>query len=105
MNGPPSPGRQRPAKANSGSCASPIPNHTLRLLPTSPVHSQKRVTGTRQRRSELPNAERQNGLDRLRTLVTGRPRAAAGPGKPQVIVSSLSPRPSLRRSTGAALPG
>ena len=49
-------------------------------------------------------AERQNGLSRLRTLVTGRPLAAAGPGNPQLIISSARPSPE-RRSTGACWPG
>jgi hypothetical protein len=47
-----------------------------------------------QRRSGLAMAERQNGLSRLRTLVTGRPLAAAGPGNPQLIISSARPSPS-----------
>ena len=108
MKGAPSPGRQMPAKANNGSSASCSPNHTfdLRLVTGSgsAVHSQKLVTGTRHRRSGLSSADRQNTLSRLRTLVTGRPLAAAGPGKPQVIVSSFNPPPSFRRSTGAVWP-
>jgi hypothetical protein len=40
----------------------------------------------RQRQSGRPGADRQNGLERLRTFVTGA-RPAAGGGKPHVIVS------------------
>jgi len=51
------------------------------------------------------SADRQNELAKLRTLVTGRPLVAAGPGKPQVIRSSESPPVAFRRRTGAGLPG
>ena len=68
-------------------------------------HRRSGTTGTMQRRSTLPSADRQKGLSRLRTLVTGLPLAAAGPGKPHVIASIVNAPPSLRRSTGAALPG
>ena len=85
MKGPPSPGRQMPAKAKSGCCSSVSPNHTLVLRPTFPVHSQKVVTGTMQRRAGSVSALRQNALFRLRTLVTGRPPADLRPGKPHCI--------------------
>ena len=39
--------------------------------------------------------------DNARALVTGRDPAAAGPGKPHFIISSLRPPLSFRRSTGA----
>src|SRR5688572_17731180 len=99
-----SPGRHSPAKANNGPASSFKPNHTLALRLVSgsgsAVHSQKLVTGTRQRRSGAFRAPRQNGLARLRTLVIGRAPAACGPGKPQRIISSRIAPPSSRRSTG-----
>ena len=49
MRGSSSVGRQRPAKVNGASSA--MPNHTSLFEPAFPVHSQKEVTGTRQRRS------------------------------------------------------
>ena len=80
-----------------------MPNHTLLLEPALPVHSQKEVTGTRQRRSGELSMDRQNGEARLRTLVTGRATFAGG-GTPQVIRSSAS-APSTRRRTGASRSG
>src|SRR5688500_15596021 len=79
--GSPSTGRQMPANAKRGSSVSS--NQTLRFLPVigsgSDIHSEKEVTGTRQRRSGLESAVRQKGEDRLRTLTTGA-RAEGGGG-------------------------
>src|SRR5438045_3193281 len=69
MNGPSSPGRQSPAKANNGFCPSLRLNHTLDLRLVSgsgsAVHSQKLVTGTMQRRLGSFSALRQKPLLRL----------------------------------------
>src|SRR5690348_9981031 len=60
-------GRHTPANANIGRDGTL--NHRSCLEPVSPSHSQKSVTGTRQRNSALPIVLFQNELVRLRTLV------------------------------------
>ena len=67
------------------------------------VHSQKLVTGTRQRCSGFSHG-RQKLLFRLRTLVTGREPLGGG-GNPQRSMASSRTPSSAVRTTGAMVSG